>query len=127
MIGGSSRIPRLQEMVEDEWAEHGGLKINVMMNADTAVSEGACVLAQYIKDLQLDALNPTATQKYCHAKMRFQKPYPKNVGVRIGPNKLSIIVDKGSECPKSFNKELQFPASKNRANFEIWESQDTQI
>lgn len=102
LVGGSTKIPKVQQMLKDEFPTKG-LKRTV--NPDEAVAYGAAIHAAI--------LNNQWDKRERQISLFDVTPIP--IGIKIYDNSFSIIVNKNSKIPTSRTKEYTTAVDNQRS------------
>ena len=77
LAGGSTRIPKVQELLGDFFEK----PLDQKLNPDECVAQGAAIMATKKQGLKVD------------------EAVPKSLGVAIGGGKLGVLIEKNTKIP----------------------------
>ena len=133
LVGGSSRIPKIQEMVEkfikdnnkkkNENSEDEKTKILKSINADEAIAMGAAIVACVETDIT----------KFALPNLKINDITSKSIGIGTYEGKMEILIPKGTILPvreKPFLVAKYFSPQKDFASgvrIKIFESEDNNV
>ena len=133
LVGGSSRIPKIQEMVEkfikdnnkkkNENSEDEKTKILKSINADEAIAMGAAIVACVETDIT----------KFALPNLKINDITSKSIGIGTYEGKMEILIPKGTILPvreKPFLVAKYFAPQKDFASgvrIKIFESEDNNV
>ena len=133
LVGGSSRIPKIQEMVEkfikdnnkkkNENSEDEKTKILKSINADEAIAMGAAIVACIETDIT----------KFGLPNLKINDITSKSIGIGTDEGKMEILIPKGTILPvreKPFLVAKYFAPQKDFASgvrIKIFESEDNNV
>ena len=133
LVGGSSRIPKIQEMVEkfikdnnkkkNENSEDEKTKILKSINADEAIAMGAAIVACIETDIT----------KFALPNLKINDITSKSIGIGTDEGKMEILIPKGTILPvreKPFLVAKYFAPQKDFASgvrIKIFESEDNNV
>ena len=133
LVGGSSRIPKIQEMVEkfikdnnkkkNENSEDEKTKILKSINADEAIAMGAAIVACIETDIT----------KFALPNLKINDITSKSIGIGTYEGKMEILIPKGTILPvreKPFLVAKYFAPQKDFASgvrIKIFESEDNNV
>ena len=96
LVGGSSRIKKVQEMIEEYF--NGKIKISKAINCDEAVAIGASIFAARINESQThDRINDLIIADIV----------PISLGLKIEDDKMDVIIQKGTRIPCSIQRQYE--------------------
>ena len=101
LVGGSTRIPKVQQWLKEYFEDEEGDKINTDVNPDEAVAEGATIMAGILGN-QITAADDNEPEN--ENVGGFVKPIvsdvaPLSVGIELAGNKVSTIFKAHSTIP----------------------------
>jgi L1 cell adhesion molecule like protein len=110
-VGGSSRVPKIQEMLSIYF---GGKVLNKSINPDEAVAYGAAI--------QAAIMDGTALDEY---SKEIQDVAPFSIGIRLKDGIYSVIIPKNSKLPNKKSKDYQTSEdNQTKVEITIFEGED---
>lgn len=97
LVGGSTHIPRIQQLLRDYFTD---AKINKSVNPDEAVSMGAAILAAVIKSQRMRLLPQTALL---------------SIGIETHGGIVEVMIPRGSQLPACMSYEFVTPMDYQKA------------
>jgi L1 cell adhesion molecule like protein len=111
LVGGSTRIPRIQEMLTDMFNK----PLNHSVNPDEAVAVGAAI--------QAAILNGNQAQGLGHLKV--SDVAPMSLGVKVVGGFMSIIIHRNSKVPNKYTKQYETSGDyQTTVDVEIYEGEE---
>ena len=101
LVGGSTRIPRVQQWLKEYFEDEDGEKINTDVNPDEAVAEGATIMAGILSD-QITAAGddePDNENVGGFVKPIVSDVQPLSIGIELAGNKVSKLIKAHSTIP----------------------------
>ena len=96
LVGGSSRIKKIQEMIEKYF--NGKIKISKAINCDEAVAIGASIFAARINESQTHDRRDD---------LIIADIVPISLGIKIEGDKMDVIIQKGTPIPCSIKRQYE--------------------
>ncbi|GJZ42531.1 heat shock cognate 70 kDa protein [Tanacetum coccineum] len=114
IVGGSSRIPKVQRMVEEYFE---GKTLYKTMNGDEAVAFGAAILASRLGGNDYSVVPDFVLQDVT----------PLSLGIQVTKNgvrgTMSIVVPRNSSIPTSKKKIFNIPANASRLSISVYQGE----
>jgi molecular chaperone DnaK (HSP70) len=110
LVGGSTRIPRIQEMLTDMFNK----PLNHSINPDEAVAVGAAI--------QAAILNGKIAQIWGHLKV--SDVVPMSLGIKVCGGFMSIIIPRNSKVPNKYTKQYETSDYQTSFDVDIYEGEE---
>jgi len=112
LVGGSTRIPRIQEILSDLF---DGKPLNHSINPDEAVAVGAAIQAAILNGDQAQGLG----------QLKVSDVAPMSLGVKVVGGFMSTIIPRNSKVPNKYTKQFETVSDyQTEVEVEIYEGEE---
>ncbi|GBG89944.1 hypothetical protein CBR_g50034 [Chara braunii] len=119
LVGGSTRIPRVQQMLRDFFGNEP-LKT---LNADEAVAYGAAVYANYLSNLCAEA-HGLALEGPTAGAIGVKDVTPRSIGVKLALGQMHVLIPRNTPLPATASESFSLAADdQTTVRFELYEGE----